>query len=94
MGADAWRHQQLIDGYGCEQGTFSAGRAEPYADIPFLVEAWAATCEPPDNPESSMADAHSHLMVRLGCNPARLRKVAKREAMLGSLRDRTQAGRN
>jgi hypothetical protein len=43
---------------------------------------------------SSTADAHSHLMVRLGCNPARLRKVAKREVMLGCVRDQAQAGRN
>ena len=43
---------------------------------------------------SNTADTHSHLMVRLGCNPARLRKVAKREVLLGCVRDQAQAGRN
>jgi hypothetical protein len=43
---------------------------------------------------SSTANAHSHLMVRLGCNPVRLRKVANREVLLGCVRDQAQAGRN
>ena len=46
MGRDAWRHERLIDGYACEEGTFETGRGVS-AQIPFLVEAWAATCEPP-----------------------------------------------
>jgi hypothetical protein len=46
MGAGAWRHQQLVDGYACVEGTFAVGRAQPYATIPFLIEAWAATREP------------------------------------------------
>jgi hypothetical protein len=47
MGADAWKHEQLTDGYACEQGTFNSGLHEPRAQIPFLVEVWAATCETP-----------------------------------------------
>ena len=53
MGAGAWRHQQLVDGYACEEGTFAVGRAQPYATIPFLIEAWAATREPPDKVQSA-----------------------------------------
>jgi hypothetical protein len=34
------------DGYACEEGTFTSGRHEPFAQIPFLVEAWATTCKP------------------------------------------------
>jgi DNA topoisomerase VI subunit B len=46
MGELAWREYGLTDGYACEEGTFSSGwRA--CAEIPFLVEAWAATCETP-----------------------------------------------
>lgn len=44
MKCGAWKHEQLIDGYACEEGTFESGRS-PNAQIPFLVEAWAATCE-------------------------------------------------
>jgi DNA topoisomerase VI subunit B len=48
MGADAWIHEQLTDGYVHEEGSFVTGRSEPHATIPFLVEVWAATCETPD----------------------------------------------
>jgi hypothetical protein len=44
MGRDAWRHERLDDGYACEEGSFQTGRHEPFGNIPFLVEAWAATC--------------------------------------------------
>ena len=43
---------------------------------------------------SSRDTTYANLMVRLGCNPERLQKVARREAMLGWLRDQAQAGRN
>jgi hypothetical protein len=43
---------------------------------------------------SSSGETHSHLIVRLGCNPERLQKAAKREAMLGWIRNQAQAGRN
>src|SRR5262245_57915896 len=47
MGRDAWKHADLSDGYACEEGTFNSGTGNcPYAQIPFLVEVWAATCEP------------------------------------------------
>jgi DNA topoisomerase VI subunit B len=50
MGADAWIHEQLTDGYVYEEGSFVTGRSEPHATIPFLVEVWAAnardTCTP------------------------------------------------
>ena len=49
MGADAWVHEQLTDGYVYEEGSFVTGRSEPHATIPFLVEAWAATCQTPDS---------------------------------------------
>jgi hypothetical protein len=45
MGADAWIHEHLTDGYAYEEGSFVTGRSEPHATIPFLVEVWAATCE-------------------------------------------------
>ena len=48
MGCDAWKHRQLTDGYACEEGTSETGRW-PKAQIPFLVEAWVATCESQDN---------------------------------------------
>jgi hypothetical protein len=44
MNSGAWKHEQLNDGYAYEEGTFACGRP-PQAQIPFLVEAWAATCE-------------------------------------------------
>ncbi len=44
MKCGAWKHEQLNDGYACEEGTFESGRS-PQAQIPFLVEAWVATCE-------------------------------------------------
>ena len=44
MNCGAWKHEQLNDGYAYEEGTFDSGRP-PQAQIPFLVEAWAATCE-------------------------------------------------
>jgi hypothetical protein len=47
MGRDSWAHEQLTDGYACEEGTFRSGRHEPIAQIPFLIEAWAATRETP-----------------------------------------------
>jgi hypothetical protein len=43
---------------------------------------------------SSMGETHGSLLVRLGCTPDRLHKVARREVMLGSVRDQAQAGRN
>ena len=46
MGRDAWRHEGLTDGYACEEGILETGRGKP-AQIPFLVEAWAATCDTP-----------------------------------------------
>jgi hypothetical protein len=45
MGREAWKHEHLTYGYACEEGTFQSGRHEPFAQIPFLVESWAATCE-------------------------------------------------
>jgi hypothetical protein len=50
MGGDAWKHERLTDGYALEEGILETGRA-PKAQIPFLVEAWAATCETQDNPD-------------------------------------------
>src|SRR5260221_8256216 len=47
MGRAAWKHEQLTDGYTCEEGSFETGRHEPHGAIPFLVEAWAATCATP-----------------------------------------------
>ena len=44
MKESAWEHEGFTDGYACEEGTFDSGR-QPCAQIPFLVEAWAATCE-------------------------------------------------
>jgi DNA topoisomerase VI subunit B len=49
MGPNAWKHEELTDGYAFEEGTFTTGRAEPYAKIPFLVEVWTATCALPDD---------------------------------------------
>jgi hypothetical protein len=39
-------------------------------------------------------EMHTDLMVRLGCNPERVKKVAKREAMLGRIQHQGRAGRN
>src|SRR5882762_9575315 len=47
MGREAWKHEQLTDGYACEEGSFETGRHEPQGAIPFLVETWAATCATP-----------------------------------------------
>jgi hypothetical protein len=49
MGADAWGHKRLTDGYVYEEGSFATGRSEPHANIPFLAEVWAATCETLDS---------------------------------------------
>jgi DNA topoisomerase VI subunit B len=46
MGEGAWEHEGLCDGYACEEGTFNNGWW-PCAEIPFLVEVWAGTCETP-----------------------------------------------
>jgi DNA topoisomerase VI subunit B len=46
MGRDAWKHAELLHGYACEEGSFQAGARPPFGRIPYLVEAWAATCEP------------------------------------------------
>ena len=43
---------------------------------------------------AGMDESYSNLMVRSGCTPERLQKVAKREAMLGWARGHAQAGRN
>jgi hypothetical protein len=81
MGALAWRHEQLTDGYSCQEGTFAAGRAEPYARIPFLVEAWAATCEPPDQLRESDRDLYPINLI--GCTINRSPAIVE----LGSYRD-------
>jgi hypothetical protein len=49
MGPDAWEHERLIHGYACEaseEDYFQAGAHPPFGRIPYLVEAWAATCTP------------------------------------------------
>jgi hypothetical protein len=46
MGRDAWKHEGLTDGYACEEGILETGRGYP-SQIPFLVEAWSATCDTP-----------------------------------------------
>jgi len=43
---------------------------------------------------SSRDETYGNLMIRLGCNPERLQKVARREAMLGWIRDQARTGRN
>jgi hypothetical protein len=48
MGENAWKHEDLTDGYACEEGTLEI-RGTPGAEIPFLVEVWAATCETPED---------------------------------------------
>jgi hypothetical protein len=48
MGADAWQHEQLTDGFACEEGELLVGRSDPRATIPFIIEVWAATREPAD----------------------------------------------
>jgi len=48
MGSNAWIHEQLTDGYVYEEGSFVTGTSEPHANIPFLVEVWAATCQTGD----------------------------------------------
>jgi hypothetical protein len=55
MKSGAWKHEQLNDGYACEKGTFESGRS-PHAQIPFLVEAWAATCETQFNADDDYDD--------------------------------------
>jgi hypothetical protein len=52
MGSKAWIHEQLTDAYVYEEGSFETGRSQPHANIPFLVEVWAATrqtLDPADN---------------------------------------------
>ena len=58
MKSGAWKHEQLIDGYACEVGTFESGRS-PHAQIPFLVEAWAATCETQFDADDDHDDIYS-----------------------------------
>ena len=44
MGKLAWEHERLVDGYACEEGSITIS-GNPGAEIPFLVEVWAATCQ-------------------------------------------------
>jgi hypothetical protein len=80
MGPLAWKHEQLTNAYACEEGTFTAGRSEPHAQIPYLVEAWAATCEPPDQLES---DRDLYPINLIGCSINRSPAIVE----LGSYRD-------
>ena len=43
---------------------------------------------------STKDEVHNNLMGELGSSPERLRKVTKREVMLGWVRDRSKIGRN
>ena len=52
MGREAWKHADLTDGYAFEEGSLRRIGEYPHAQIPFLVEAWAATCEPPASTDS------------------------------------------
>ena len=56
MGREAWKHAGLTDGYASEEGTFINGE-NPHAEVPFLVEALAATCEPPASIDDDDDDA-------------------------------------
>jgi hypothetical protein len=51
MGREARKHEALTDGYACQEGSFQAGTHPPFGEIPFLVEAWAAICEPHNKSE-------------------------------------------
>jgi hypothetical protein len=48
MKEGAWKHEQLVYGSACEEGTLETGTV-PEAQIPFLVEVWAATRETRQN---------------------------------------------
>jgi DNA topoisomerase VI subunit B len=54
MGHEAWKQADLLHGYACEEGSFQAGAHPPFGQIPYLVEAWAATCEPDSKNEDDV----------------------------------------
>ena len=62
MGRDAWKCAELNDGYALEEGTFNdagTGDHSVVAQIPFLVEAWAATCAPPASMDDDDDDVYA-----------------------------------
>jgi hypothetical protein len=67
MGREAWKHEHLDDGYSCEEGFFQTGRHEPFGNIPFLVEAWAATCAAPEDVQDD-ADVYATHIVGFTIN--------------------------
>jgi hypothetical protein len=68
MGRDAWKHEHLDDGYACEKGSFQTGRHEPFGNIPFLVEAWAATRRTNVEPVDSKDDVYATDIVGFTIN--------------------------
>ena len=70
MGREAWKCAELNDGYAFEEGTFNDGDYySVVAQIPFLVEAWAATCEPPASMDDDDDDVYAVEIVGLHHQP-------------------------
>ena len=89
MGRDAWKCAELNDGYALEEGTFnhdSTGDYSVVAQIPFLVEAWAATRESPASMHDDDNDVYAVDVVGFTINrsPAIIRCSADR---IGRSRD-------
>jgi hypothetical protein len=78
MGREAWKHAHLLHGYACEEGSFQAGAHPPFGQIPYLVEAWAATCEP-DSYDEEDVYAVRPLGLTINRTPALIERSCYRE---------------
>jgi DNA topoisomerase VI subunit B len=78
LGREAWKHKGLLDGYACEEGFFLTGRHLPQANIPFLIEAWTATCQPTST-EPYESDEVSIIACTINRTPMLLRAFCDRE---------------
>ena len=79
MGREAWKHEELIDGYACEEGALKGGSSEPCAQIPFLVEVWAATCETRINGAGDGIYSMDVIGFTINRSPAIVRSTSSRE---------------
>jgi hypothetical protein len=78
MGREAWKHTNLLHGYACEEGSFQAGAHAPFGQIPYLVEAWAATCEPDTENEDDVYAVYP-VGVTINRTPALIERSCYRE---------------
>jgi DNA topoisomerase VI subunit B len=80
MGRKAWKHERLLHGYACEEGSFKAGAHPPFGEIPYLVEAWAATCKPHSENEEDVY-AVRPLGLTINRTPALIEPSCYREGL-------------